>query len=97
MDKSLKKAADTNIFISGEVKKCLTLLAVNVSDNKLLQVISIYKDSKTFTVKDSLITMLMSMIEHEKILKKEHARMAELLVFFLSEGHIDLRNKLLFS
>jgi hypothetical protein len=70
MDRLLKKAADANIFISEEVKKCLTLLAGNVSENKLLQVISVYKDSKTFSVKDSLITVLASMIEHDKILKK---------------------------
>jgi len=49
-------------------------MAVNLSENKLLQVMSIYKDSKTFSVKESLITMLASMIDSDRILKKEHAR-----------------------
>lgn len=93
MEKLLKKAADTNIFISEEVKKCLSLMAVNLSEGKLLQVMSLYKDSKTFSVKDSLLSMLASMIESERILKKEHARIGELLVFFLNEGHLDLRTK----
>lgn len=92
-EKLLKKAADTNIFINEEVKKCLTLLAVNVSENKLLQVMSLYKDSKTFSVKESLISMLSSMIDSDRVLRKEHARIGEMLVFFLNEGHLELRTK----
>lgn len=37
--------------------------------------------------------MLCAMIENDRILKKENARIAEMLVYFLNEGHLDLRNK----
>ncbi len=70
MEKLVRKAAYTNVFINEEVKKCLNSMALYLSENKLLRVMSLYKDSKTFSVKESLIRMLGTMIENERILKK---------------------------
>lgn len=39
----MKKSADTNIFISSEVQKCLNALATNATPSKVLDKLSVYK------------------------------------------------------
>jgi hypothetical protein len=66
----MKKSADTNIFISSEVQKCLNVLSLNASPGKLLEKLLIYKESKNYAVKDSFINTLLIMKEDEKIRSK---------------------------
>jgi len=63
----MKKSADTNIFISSEVQKCLNALALNGTPNKMLEKLMIYKESKNYATKDAFINTLLAMKEDEKI------------------------------
>lgn len=92
-DRLLRKVADANTFISEEARRALITLATHLSENKVLQVVAQHRDSKTVPVKEALIAMLAAMIQNDKILRKEHARIAELLVHFLGEGQLELRSK----
>lgn len=57
----MKKSADTNIFISSEVQKCLKTLSLTATPIKILEKLNIYKDSKNFAIKDAHINTLLIM------------------------------------
>ena len=61
LEKLMKKSADTNIFISSEVQKCLKTLSITATPSKVLEKLSIYKDSKNFPIKDAYINTLIIM------------------------------------
>ena len=93
LEKLMKKSADTNVFISSEVQKCLNALAVNATPSKVLDKLSIYKESKSNSLKDALIKTLIAMKNDEKILAKDYSKLCENFVSFLNEGQQDLRTK----
>lgn len=62
-ERLLRRVADANTFISEEARKALMCLSINLSENKVLQVVQQFRDSKTVPVKEALIAMLASMIQ----------------------------------
>jgi hypothetical protein len=61
LEKLMKKSADTNVFISAEVQKCLKTLSLTATPAKILDKFNIYKDSKNFPIKDAYINSLIIM------------------------------------
>lgn len=43
LEKLVKKSADTNVFISSEVQKCLNTLAVTTTPIKILEKLAAYR------------------------------------------------------
>lgn len=72
----MKKSADTNIFISSEVQKCLRTLSLHATPSKVLEKLSIYKESKNHPIKDAFLNTLIVMKNEEKIRSKEYAKIA---------------------
>ena len=66
----MKKSADTNVFISSEVQKCLRSLSLHATPSKVIDKLSIYKDSKNIAIKDAFINTLLVMKNEEKIRSK---------------------------
>lgn len=93
LEKLMKKSADTNIFISSEVQKCLKAISLYASPLKVLDKLSIYKDSKNLPIKDSFINILLVMKSDERIRSREYAKLADIMAGFLSEGQQELRTK----
>lgn len=61
LEKLMKKSADTNVFISSEVQKCLKNLSTNATPSKVIEKLTIFKDSKNFSIKDAYINTLLYM------------------------------------
>ena len=57
----MKKSADTNVFISSEVQKCLRTLSLCATPSKVLEKLSIYKESKNFAIKDAFLNTVLIM------------------------------------
>ncbi len=50
-DRVIKKAADTNVFISAEVQKTMGTLAIEATSYKILDKISHFKENKSIPIK----------------------------------------------
>lgn len=61
LEKLMKKSVDTNVFISSEVQRCLKSLSIYATPSKVIDKLSIYKDSKNFAIKDAFINTLLNM------------------------------------
>lgn len=70
LEKLIKKSADTNIFISSEVQKCLNTLCLNSTPSKVLEKLAAYRDSKSTSVKEAIVSTLLCMKDSEKVREK---------------------------
>ena len=66
----MKKSADTNVFISSEVQKCLITLATRASESKVIEKLMVYKENKNNAIKDATLTTLLAMKDDERIRQK---------------------------
>lgn len=60
-DRVIKKAADTNVFISAEVQKVISTLATEATSHKILDKITNFKDNKSIPIKDTCLNCLLAM------------------------------------
>lgn len=51
LERLIKRSADTNVFISQEVQKCLNSLAMNATPSKVFDKLATYKESKSGPIK----------------------------------------------
>ena len=70
LKKLIKKSADTNVFISSEVQRCLNTLGIHSTVTKILEKLAIYRESKSITVKEAIVNTLYFMKQNEKIKEK---------------------------
>jgi hypothetical protein len=70
LEKLIKKSADTNVFISSEVQKCLNTLCVNSTPSKVLEKLAAYRESKSTSVKEAIVNTLLCMKDSEKVREK---------------------------
>ena len=92
VDKLTRKAADANAFINFEVKKCLNTAAAMLTECKIIQQIDNLKQSKSVSLKDSLIEMLQAVVSKESPIK-DAPKLRDMLIYFLDEGSNELKNK----
>lgn len=88
LERLLKRAADTNAFISSEVQKCLNVVANNASPTKVLDKLSSYRESKSGSIKEAIVITLLSMKSNDKIREKDYTKLAEAMAFYLADGQI---------
>lgn len=93
LERLLKRAADTNSFISSEVQKCLNTVANNASPLKVLEKLSSYKENKSGPIKEAIVITLLSMKDNDKIREKDYTKLAEAMSFYLADGQIEVRSR----
>lgn len=62
-DRVIKKAADTNIFISAEVQKVMATLSTTATSSKIFDKINQCKENKSIPIKETSLNCLLSMRE----------------------------------
>lgn len=67
LEKLVKRSADTNVFISSEVQRCLNTLGNSASPTKFLEKLAAFRDSKSSSVKEAIVDTLISMCSNNRI------------------------------
>lgn len=91
--KLIKKTADTNSFITEEVRKALLSLCLNCSESKIVNLLHTHHMTKSFPVKQSVVYILENIVGIPKFIEKDLGKIVGILVDYMSEGSLEIRDR----
>lgn len=91
--KLIKKTLDTNSFISEEVKKSLASVCSNCNEGRVVTLLTNSHTSRAIPIKLAILNVLEAIAFLPKFYEKELERIVAILVDFLGEGSLEIREK----
>lgn len=92
-NKLMRKTLDTNSFISEEVKKALISISCNSNENKVVTLLFSLHTSRSIPIKQNILYIIEAIIRIPKVYEREMDRIVQILVAFMAEGAIEIREK----
>lgn len=84
---------DTNSFISEEVKRALVTICSNCNETKVVTMLNNTHLSRAIPIKTAIVNILEGVAFLPKFYDKELERMVAILVDFMGEGSLEIREK----